>query len=68
MNRGLKKYLKEKGATPVEGKVLEEYRREMDRVIPEISESIRRRELRAAELRVRSNRTSRSLRGQTGAC
>ncbi len=60
MNRELKKYLKEKGATPVESKVLDEYRREMDRVMPEISESIRRRELRAAELRVGSNRTSRS--------
>ena len=59
MNRRLKKYLKDKGATPVEGKVLEDYRRAMDRVIPEISESIRRRELRAAELRVGANRTSR---------
>ena len=59
MNRRLKKYLKEKGATPVEEKVLEEYRRGMDRVIPEISKSIRRRELRAAELRVGTNKASR---------
>ena len=60
MNRRLKKYLKEKGATPVEGKVVKEYRKEVDRVLPKISESIKRRELRAAELRVGSNRTSRS--------
>ena len=55
MNR-LRGYLKEKGATPVESKVLDEYRREMDRAIPEISKSIRRRELLAAKLRVGSNR------------
>lgn len=60
MNRRLKKYLKEKGATPVEGKVLDEYRRGMDRAIPEISKSIRHRELRAAELRVGANKASRS--------
>ena len=60
MNRRLKKYLKEQGATQVEDKVLQGYRREMDRVMPEIAESIRRRELRAAELRVGANRTSRS--------
>ena len=60
MNRRLKKYLKDQGATPVDGKVLEEYRDEMDRVMPEIAKSIRRREQRAAELRVGANRTSRS--------
>ena len=60
MNRRLKKYLKEQGATPVDCKVLDEYREEMDRVMPKISENIRRRELGAAELRVGANRTSRS--------
>ena len=60
MNRRLKKYLKEQGAIQVEDKVLKGYRHEMDRVMPEIAESIRRRELRAAELRVGANRTSRS--------
>ena len=64
MNRRLKKYLKEQGATPVEGEVLKEYRCEMDRVMPEIAESIRRRELCAAELRVGANRTSRSRKGE----
>ena len=60
MNRRLKKYLKEQGATLVDSKVLEEYRAEMDRVMPKIAESIRRRELGAAELRVGANRTSSS--------
>ena len=60
MNRRMKKYLKDMGATPVDAKVLESYRKEMDRVMPEITDSIRRRELGAAELRVGANRTSRS--------
>ena len=59
MNRRLKKYLKDQGATQVDGKVLEEYRAEMDRVMPEITKSIRQREQRAAELRVGANRKSR---------
>ena len=61
MNRRLKAYLKEQGAAPVDRKALEEYREEMDRVIPKISESIRRREIGAAKLRVGANRPSRSL-------
>lgn len=60
MNSRLKEYLKEQGATPVDSKALEEYREEMDRVMPDIAESIRRRELRAAELRVGASRPSRS--------
>ena len=60
MKKRLKKYLKEQGATPVDSKALEEYRAEMDRVMPKIAESIRRRESGAAELRVGANRTSRS--------
>lgn len=60
MNKRLKKFLKEQGATPVDSKALEEYREEMDRVMPEIAESIRRRELGAAELRVGASGPSRS--------
>ena len=60
MNRRLKKYLEDQGATEVDGKVLEKYRAEMDRVMPEITKSIRQREQRAAELRVGANRKSRS--------
>ena len=60
MNRRLKAYLKEQGATPVDSKALEEYREEMDRVIPKIAESIRRREIGAAELRVGAYGPSRS--------
>ena len=39
MNRRLKKHLEEQGATPVDSEVLEEYRAEMDRVMPKISET-----------------------------
>ncbi len=60
MNKRLKKFLKEQGATPVDNKELEEYRTEMDRVMPEIAETIRRRELGAAELRVGASGPSRS--------
>jgi len=60
VNKRLKKFLKEQGAAPVDSKALEEYRAEMDRVMPKIAESIRRRELGAAELRVGANGPSRS--------
>ena len=60
MNRRLKKFLKEQGATAVEPEVLANYRREIDLVIPQIAESIKHREMRAAELRIGANRASRS--------
>lgn len=60
MNRRLKKYLKEQGATPVEPEVLANYRQEIDLVIPKIAESIKNREVRAAELRIGANRASRT--------
>ena len=59
MNRRLKKYLSKQGATSVDDQVLQNYRVEMDRVMPEITKSIKQRELRAAELRVGANRKSR---------
>ena len=44
----------------MDSKALEEYGTEMDRVMPEIAETIRRRELGAAELRVGASGPSRS--------
>ena len=50
MSPGLKQYLKEKGATKVALEILENYRKEMDIVMPQISKAIRKREMTAAKL------------------
>lgn len=57
---GLKKYLIECGATPLDASVLENYARAMAEVIPQIVRDIEQRERLAAELRVLSPAVSRS--------
>ena len=53
MDDRLKKYLDERGATPLDSSVLESYATEMtETVIPQIVDDIEQRELLAAELRV----------------
>ena len=61
MDKRLKKYLAERGATPLDAKVLESYVTEMtETVIPQIVQDIEQREQLAAELRFSPPATSRS--------
>ncbi|MCY3839282.1 MAG: hypothetical protein OXH09_11680 [Gammaproteobacteria bacterium] len=60
MNRRLKAYLQKCSPATADETMLDELRREMDKAVPEIIESIRRREIRAAELRVAASRPSQS--------
>ena len=61
MDERLKKYLDERGATPLDASVLESYATTMtESVIPLIDEDIKQREQLAAELRFSPSATSRT--------
>ena len=60
MNRRLKDYLQKCPPATADQTMLDELRREMDLAVPEITESIRRREELAAELRIAASRPSQS--------
>ena len=65
MNRRLKNYLQKCSPATADQTMLDELRKEMDKAVPEIIESIRRREIRAAELRVAASRPSQSRKGNS---
>ena len=60
MNQRLKDYLQECRPATVDETVLDELRREMEKAVPEIAESIQQREELAAELRIAAVRPSQS--------
>ena len=60
MNQRLKKYLEKCTPATADQTMLDELRREMDKAVPEITENIRQREERAAELRLAASRPSQS--------
>ena len=60
MNRRLKDYLRKRAQAPVDREMFDELRREMEKAVPEIADSIRAREARAAELRIAASKPSRS--------
>ena len=60
MNPRLKDYLQTCTPTTADQTMLDELRREMDKAVPEITESIRQREELAAELRLAVSRPSQS--------
>ena len=60
MNQGLKTYLQKCSGTAADVTMLKDLRREMEQAVPEIAESIRRREALAAELRMSATKTSES--------
>lgn len=57
MKRRLKDYLQERTAATVDKKMFDELQREMKKAVPEIAESIRKREALAAELRVAGSKS-----------
>ena len=58
MNPRLKDYLQTCTPATADQTMLDELRREMDKAVPEITESIRQREELAAELRIAVSRPS----------
>ena len=60
MNRGLKTYLQKCGRATVDDTMLQDLRREMEQAVPEIAETISRREALAAKLRMTATKTSES--------
>ena len=60
MNPRLKDYLQTCTPATADQTMLDELRREMDKAVPEITESIRQREELAAELRIATSRSSQS--------
>ena len=60
MNQKLKDYLQKCTPATADQTMLDELRRDMDKAIPEITESIRQREELAAELRITASRPSQS--------
>lgn len=58
MNRRLKKYLQKCSQATVDESILDDLRIEMEQAVPEIAESIRRRETLAAELRIDATKTA----------
>ena len=61
MNRKLKDYLQKFPQAKVDKTLLDELRREMREAVPEIVESIRKREELAAEFRIRTSRPAQSM-------
>jgi hypothetical protein len=62
MNQRLKDYLQKCTPAEVDETALDELRREMEEAVPEIAESIQKREELAAELRIAAAKPSRSAR------
>ena len=60
MNQRLKDYLQKCTPATADQTMLDELRRDMDKAVPKITESIRQREELAAELRIASSRPSQS--------
>ena len=60
MNRRLKNYLEKCSPVTVDETMLDDLRREMEEAVPEIAESIRKREELAAQLRIAASRSSQS--------
>ena len=60
MNQRLKNYLQKCTPARADQTMLDELRRNMDKAVPEITESIRQREELAAELRIAASRPSQS--------
>ena len=60
MNQRLKNYLQKCTPATADQTMLDELRRDMDKAVPEITESIRQREELAAELRIAASRPSQS--------
>ena len=60
MNRRLKNYLEKCSTVAVDETMLDDLRREMEEAVPEIAESIRKREELAAQLRIAASRSSQS--------
>ena len=60
MNPRLKHYLQTCTPATADQTMLDELRREMDKAVPEITESIKQREELAAELRIATSRSSQS--------
>ena len=60
MNQRLKDFLQKCTPAAADQTMLDELRREMDKAVPEITESIRQREELAAELRIAATRPSQS--------
>ena len=60
MNQRLKDYLQKCTPATVDETALDELRREMEKAVPEIAESIQQREELAAELRIAAVRPSQS--------
>ena len=60
MNQRLRDYLQECTPATVDETALDELRREMEKAVPEIAESIQQREELAAELRIAAVRPSQS--------
>ena len=60
MNQRLKDYLQKCTPATADQTMLDGLRREMDKAVPEITESIRQREELAAQLRIAASRPSQS--------
>lgn len=65
MNQRLKDYLRKCTPATADQTMLDELRRDMDKAVPEITESIRQREELAAELRIAASRRSQSRKENT---
>ena len=60
MNQRLKAYLDKCGRATMDDTILDDLRKEMEQAVPEIAQTIRRREQLAAELRISASRTEES--------
>ena len=64
MNGRLKDYLRKRTPAKVDRRMFEDLRREMEKAVPEIADSIRARETLAAELRIAAPKASQADRDQ----
>ena len=64
MNRRLKDYLRKCTPATVDRRMFDDLRREMEKAVPEIADSIRAREALAAELRIAASKGSQADRDQ----
>ena len=60
MNQKLKDYLRKFSPATEDQTMLDDLRQEMEKAVPEITDSIRQREELAAELRIASSKSSQS--------
>lgn len=64
MNRRLRDYLRKRTPATVDQRMFDDLRREMEKAVPEIADSIRAREALAAKLRIAASKGSPADRDQ----